>query len=277
MKHLITFLFMCLAAVAASAQQKAKIEVSYTEYQPNMRTSEKDDVTHHYILLTSGDDSKFFSPRTEYLDSLNSTPDGKAKIQEMTRSAAMGGNWDDIPRSDGSYYVVKSTTDNKFLYYDKVGTDMFCYEEEIPQLNWEIGNAAKTILGYECFIAISNYHGRKWIVWFTPEIPVVAGPWKLQGVPGLILEAATEDGLYSFVANGIQQTDKEITPVYLANDYERSDRVKFLKAKRCFFDNPLGKINAQFGGDGVTVIGNGNSTGSLFVSRETVDFIETDY
>ena len=281
MKHVFSLIFIALAA-SVSAQLKAKIEVSYTEYQPNMRTGEKNGTTHQYILLASGDDSKFFSPRTEYIDSLNSTPEGKAKYHEIARSAYLGGKIEDIPRADGSYYVVKSATDNKLYYYDKVGTERFCYEEDTPQLNWVVGDSTKTILGYECFFASVDYHGRKWIVWFTPEIPVVAGPWKLQGVPGLILEAATVDGLYSFVANGIQQTEKPITPIYLVNEYEKTDRIKFLKAKRGFMDNPVGAINAQFGGSGVSIrsvkiSGGSDSDGKLYVTRETVDFIETDY
>ena len=146
----------------------------------------------------------------------------------------------------------------------------------------EVSDSTKTILGYECFLASADYHGRKWIVWFSPEIPVAAGPWKLQGVPGLILEASTEDELYRFVADGIQQTEKLISPIYLANEYEKTDRVKFLKAKRGFMDNPVGAINAQFSGSGVSIrsvklSGDSDSGSKIFISRETVDFIETDY
>ena len=38
MKHLFAILLTLLVTIAANAQQKAEIEVSYTEYQPNMRT-----------------------------------------------------------------------------------------------------------------------------------------------------------------------------------------------------------------------------------------------
>ena len=281
MKHIFSLIFIAFA-VTAHAQQHAEIEVSYTEYQPNMRTGQKDGTSHQYILLARGDYSKFFSPRTEYLDSLNSTPEGKSKYQEMARSAYLGGKIEDIPRADGSYYVVKSATDNKLYYYDKVGTERFCYEEDTPQLNWVVGDSTKIILGYECFFATVDYQGRKWIAWFTPEIPVVAGPWKLQGVPGLILEATTVDGLYSFVADGIQQTEKFITPIYLINEYEKTERIKFLKAKRGFMDNPVGAINAQYGGLGVSIrsvkiSGGSDSDGKLYMARETIDFIETDY
>ena len=90
------------------------------------------------------------------------------------------------------------------------------------------------------------------------------------------------DGLYGFVADGIQQTEKLITPIYLINEYEKTDRIKFLKAKRGFMDNPVGAINAQFSGSGVSIrgvrtSGSSDSSGKLYATRKTVDFIETDY
>lgn len=48
MTKLITSIFMCLAAIAASAQPKADIEVSYTAHHPNLRNG-KDDLTSQYI------------------------------------------------------------------------------------------------------------------------------------------------------------------------------------------------------------------------------------
>lgn len=281
MKKILISIIVCFAAIAAMAHDKADIEVSYIAHHPNLRNG-KDDVTNQYILLAGGDESKFFSPRTEYIDSLNSTPVGQAKYQEITRAAYLGGNMKDIPRADGSYYVVKSGERNALTYYDKVGTEKYYYEEEIPKIEWEVGDSTKIILGYECFEVSAVFHGRRWTVWFTPEIPIVAGPWKLSGVPGLILEATAEGGQYRFVADGIQQTDKIITPVYLANEYEKTDRIKFLEAQRSFNDNPIGSINAQFTGLGISIGRVKNKNGedvsdSLFVSRETVDFIETDY
>lgn len=281
MRQTITILFIFIVALVAIAQQKADIEVSYTAHHPNLRNG-KDDVTNKYILLAGGDDSKFFSPRTEYVDSLNSTPDGQAKYQEITRTAYIGGKMKDIPRADGSFYVVKSGKRNKLTYYDQVGTEKYYYEEEIPNIEWKVGDTTKTILGYECFAATTDFHGRRWTAWFTPDIPIVAGPWKLSGVPGLILEATAEGGQYSFIADGIQQTDKRITRIYLANEYEKTDRIKFLKAQRSFNDNPIGSINAHFAGRGISIGRVKNENGEdvsdrLFVSRETVDFIETDY
>ena len=278
-KQILPFL-TCLAAFAAGAQTPAQIEVSYTAHHPNLRNG-VDDLTCQYILLAGEEASKFYSPRTEYLDSLNSSPEGKAQIQEITRNAAMSGDWDGIPRADGSYYVVKDGSNNILTYYDLSGTEKFCYDEPIAAIDWQIGDSTKSILGYECFEATADLYGRKWAVWFAPEIPLAAGPWKLAGAPGLILEAAAEGNQYRFVATGLQQTERAILPVYLADEYEKTSRLDFLRAKRAFLENPIGSINAQFASQGVSLTrvtdADGKESDRLFVPRETVDLIETDY
>ena len=73
---------------SSKAQNKADIEVSYEAHHPNLRNS-KDDLQAN-ILLANSDEPKFYSPKTEYVDLLNSIPDGKAKLNEMTRNAYLG-------------------------------------------------------------------------------------------------------------------------------------------------------------------------------------------
>lgn len=273
MNRIITFLTMCLVAIAANAQTKADIEVSYTMTSPNMRTGKLGDSTHQYILLANSSQSKFYSPRTEQIDSLCSTPDGEAKFKEMQRAAALAGNFDDIPRRDGSMYVVKSTETNVMKVYDTAGMEQYVVEEPIENIDWTIvEDSVKKVLGYDCIMATADYHGRKWTAWFTPEIPLQAGPWKLAGLPGLILEADADNGVYSFVATGIQNTTRQISQVYLADRYEKVSRKDLLKAQRSFLDNPLGQINAKYGDKGVVVSGD-----VKFADASVVDLIESDY
>lgn len=273
MKKTITSIIVCLVAITAIAQTKADIEVSYTMISPNMRTGKLGDTTHQYVLLANTQESKFYSPRTEQIDSLCSTPEGEAKFKEMQRAAVLGGDYDNIPRRDGSMYVVKSTEPGNIKVYDTAGTEQYIVEEPLENNEWTlVEDSVKNVLGYDCFMATADYHGRKWTAWFTPEIPVQAGPWKLAGLPGLILEADADNGVYSFVATGIQNTVRPITPVYLADRYEKISRKDFLKAKRSFLDNPLGQINAKYGASGVVVSGD-----VKFADASEVDLIETDY
>ena len=279
MKQLLTYLACGIVAIAAAAQPKADIAVSYDAHTPSMRDG-KTDVKNQYILLANTAASKFYSPMTEYIDSLNSTPDGKARYQEMTRAAYLGGKMDEIPRRDGKYYVMTSLADNTMTCYDVVGLDKYFYTETPDDWNWEIGSETRNILGYECVMAETDYHGRRWTVWFTPEIPLQAGPWKLGGLPGLIIEATADGGQYRFEATGIQSSEKPVTPVYLADDYEKTTRKQLLAEQRTFLDNTLSRLNTQLGGLSISKVEdeNGNDiSGSLFATRETVDFIETDY
>lgn len=274
MKKLLTIAMLCLVAAAAMAQEKAEIEVSYTASRVNLRDGSM--ITpNQYILLANARESKFYSPVTEYLDSLQSTPEGDAKYKEMARGAYLGGKLDEMPRRDGTYYIFKSFTDDKLRYYDLTGIEKYRYEEEIPQIDWELADSAKTILGYDCQMATAGFHGRKWIVWFTPDVPVMDGPWKLCGLPGLILEATDESGRYNFTATGIQRTQRPMVPMYSADDYEKVSRLDFLKAKRQFTDNPMATINTQLSASGISISGTGNEL--KFKSRDEVDFIETDY
>lgn len=276
MKKLISSIIECLIAVAVMAQT-ADIEVSYVAHYPNLRDG-KTDLTSQYILLSNSTQSKFFSPVTEYLDSLNSTPEGKAKLKEMQRSALASGDFDKIPRPDGTMYVVKSFANGKQKHYDTSGLEKYVYEESVPSQDWQTTDSSKVILGYECFMATTDYHGRKWIAWFSPEIPVQNGPWKFDGLPGLILEVSADGNQYGFIATGIQQSAKPIGQVYLSNEYESTDRINYLKTKRAFMDNPLGKINAQFGTDNIKVTtSDGEDIKQLFVPASVADFIETDY
>lgn len=273
MNRLITLIVVCLVAIVAMAQTKADIEVSYTMTSPNMMTGKLGDSSHQYVLLANSKESKFYSPRTEQIDSLNSTPDGEAKFKEMQRAAALGGNYDDIPRRDGSMYVVKSTESGIIKVYDTAGMEQYIVEEPLENIEWSlIEDSTKNVLGYDCVMATANYHGRKWTAWFTPEIPVQTGPWKLAGLPGLILEADADNGVYSFMATGIQNSDRQIMPVYLADRYEKIKRKDFLKAKRSFLDNPLGQINAKYGASGMVASGD-----VKFADASKVDLIETDY
>ncbi|MNY31463.1 hypothetical protein D3C86_1656270 [compost metagenome] len=65
---------------------------------------------------------------------------------------------------------------------------------------WELKNETKTIGKYTCYKATTNFRGRNYTAWYAPDIPLPYGPWKLQGLPGLILEAYdnTEEIYYYF-------------------------------------------------------------------------------
>ena len=84
--------------------------------------------------------------------------------------------------------VITNLTDNYMLSNIKYGKQYFL-KEDIPQMKWKIyKDDSKKIGNYNCLKATTTFRGRDYTAWFTTEIPVLFGPWKFNGLPGLILE-----------------------------------------------------------------------------------------
>ena len=106
------------------------------------------------------------------------------------------------------------------------------YEEEWEKPVWEITDSTSTIGGYECMLAVSDYRGRRWYAWFTPEIAISEGPWKLCGLPGLILEARDEKNHYQYSAMTIKLNPNRDVEYFNYSERLKTDRITSLKAHR---------------------------------------------
>lgn len=283
-KFIIVLLLLCVALSGQAKKMpkdecpRAEIKVGYNYHKIYLRGSDgviETDIP--FVLLANGSESKFYCPSTEYKDSINSTPSGRALADRMFH-AAMAKYIDTKDRAvmdevvyKTQLYVLKSKADSGYTVYDYVGmTGRFYYQEPMENIAWEISDSTKTMLGYETAMAEGDYHGRHWTVWFAPEIPVQDGPWKLHGLPGLILEATDESGQHHFTAEGIETSDKEIVPIYNKENYDKSTRIEMLRSERNIRQNGNAMMNAELGL---------NLGPDVPVTEETrkYDFLETDY
>lgn len=102
----------------------------------------------------------------------------------------------------------------KITQTDEVGIGQYfrCTEEMLTP-DWEITGEREDVLGYSCQKAVvRDYYGRDWTAWFTTEIPVPNGPWKLHGLPGLILKAEDAEGHFTFTCIAIKEAKNPIEP-----------------------------------------------------------------
>lgn len=58
-------------------------------------------------------------------------------------------------------------------------------------------------MGYTCQLAKATFKSRTWYAWYSEDIPMNEGPWKLCGLPGLILRAYDQSKQYVFDAIGM--------------------------------------------------------------------------
>lgn len=77
----------------------------------------------------------------------------------------------------------------KIIIREFVWGKAFIAEENIPMLHWILDTSTRKIGRFICQKATTDFRGRKYEAWYTNEIPVSIGPWKMNGLPGLILEA----------------------------------------------------------------------------------------
>lgn len=115
-------------------------------------------------------------------------------------------------RAKDTEYLFKNMPEGKNTVYQYFNLEHRIYEEPVDMSEWElVSDSVKIILGYECYLARCQYRGRAWWAWYSPDIPLQEGPWKLRGLPGLILEAYDSQRHYSYTAQGMN--DKGLQPV----------------------------------------------------------------
>lgn len=105
------------------------------------------------------------------------------------------------------------------LYFSEfhVSKHVFVKESKDYRIKWKITNEKKKIGEFECQKAIGEFRGRTYNAWFTLEIPLPFGPWKLNGLPGLILEAYDDADYIYFTAKKVY---------VLSNNRDSSDYIK---------------------------------------------------
>ncbi len=226
---------MHLFPISVIAQSQHVIEPAILEVRYDCWQAEHDD---SYILRVGKTANQFFSFFQNRTDSLDFT-------SEVTRKIALQEFLEANDRSSDRSKRLKASTISRELLYQDLSTGKLSlysnfasayntYEEDIPTQEWSINtDSVETIMGMECNLATTKFRGREWKVWFTEEIPVSLGPWKLGGLPGLILKADADDDFIKFTAVSIRT--KGLSPVTFYNwagsKYYKMDRSKFLKYK----------------------------------------------
>lgn len=132
-------------------------------------------------------------------------------------------------------------------YLDKVCMDNYRVVEktEIPQ--WElVADSVKTILSYRCRLARAVFKGRLWWAWYAPEVPIDNGPWKLQGLPGLILMASDSHREFVFTAVGLTNVHDSRNIYYKGKNSSEVSRQDLNKIYKRYYNDAIGYARMSF-------------------------------
>ncbi len=138
--------------------------------------------------------------------------------------------------------IYKNYNANQLTVYDNIATETFTFEEENPDFGWKIFPDTMIILKQICQKATCQFRGRKYEAWFAQGINISEGPWKFNGLPGLILKISDSKQDYSFEAISIEKVDCAIAPK--PTKAIVSKRTVFNRIYKEFSANPAGFGNA---------------------------------
>ncbi|NCC74099.1 MAG: GLPGLI family protein [Sphingobacteriia bacterium] len=133
--------------------------------------------------------------------------------------------------------IYKNLPKGKLTFTDYVSPNNFKFEETLNLFDWELSGDTATIHGYKVQKAACDFGGRSWVAWFCPEIPYSDGPYKFNGLPGLILNVHDTRNHYVFEFLSIEKPKEELMIEYLERDFVETTKQNYFKALDAFNAN----------------------------------------
>jgi GLPGLI family protein len=203
-KRLLTLTTALLACFAAKAQKpEIAKEVVHYKFSHIRDTAAKDKPYTENMVLFLGQTSsayKSFDKRTQ---------DALMKKQLADQAAEQKGSGTmnfkitgTRPTTRAVYYQFPSV--NKLIRKETLITP-YLIEEPMPVINWKISTDTASFGQLHCQKATGHFKGRDYTAWFCPDLPFHAGPWKLNGLPGLIVEAYDTNKEVVFKFDGMEE------------------------------------------------------------------------
>lgn len=221
--YLLSMLVFAPLMLLAQSKEVALYEAVYN-FSHIRDTADKAKVYKEQMILFIGNNSSEYRSYTLLLGD-------SAMFREMKKNPGSI----PVPTARGSRTVLYHfDRERKTFQQDRLFKD-FVFPLPHPEIDWKISSDTMAIKGIACQKATGAWKGRTYTAWFAPAIPFRSGPWKLRGLPGLILKAYDEKKEVLFDFNGFTkyagpqrliQADPQHT-VITKDDYAKMERAMF--------------------------------------------------
>ena len=237
LKNIIAILLTLISAGSVMAQEYEErvldscfVEVVYQRMRVTDTLKPKDDYELHDLTLRAGNKaSAMYSAERKKVDSITER-DASLFLRIMMDNE----RFREFADKNQFMAIFKMKPEGKIINHDFFDSSSWKYEEPLDTPRWEITDSVMVIDGINCVKATADYRGREWTAWFAPEIPFNEGPWKLWGLPGLIVRAYDSKGHYRFDAKSISVMPRGYVDYfdYSARSRLKTKRIRALKTKR---------------------------------------------
>lgn len=246
MKKTILVMTLFLCCISTKAQLSTSIDRNMVEESPSEyeclyeytinRVGIEGDTIHDnaFTILQIGKTLSKFEDYTAFqFDSIRNVDAHMEDVERYASQFCGTANYFDAE-------VFQNPSESKMTQMECMGLAYYTYDEKFAPMTWEFSEDTLTVCGYLCKKATTEYGGRKWIAWYTSELPMPNGPWKLSGLPGLILQANDSAGIHKFSAFSFRKAKMPILKIKTVN-INKVTREDFIKIKALFVkrSNPL--------------------------------------
>ena len=210
-------IIMCLMCCSSKAIEVLDTSYLHVNYEAKLKMNkEKKHINRNVVLEIGKDVSVCYDSKFRQFIALDdSLKMVRASVGEWIRTMENNGTFGRTV----SFAVYKHLPAmNELTYTDEIFRYLYYYEQELPAIDWQMQNADSVVCGYSCSKAVGKWRGRTWTVWYSMDIPIDDGPWKLQGLPGLILHAEDAQGDFFFTCVGIEE---KRSPIILWGNHMR--------------------------------------------------------
>jgi len=202
---IITLLAAIAASAAAQKPDTAQILVHY-KFTHVRDTTNRDHPYTENMALYIGKTSSAYRSYENVLEqaefkkrmqiAMANSPDGHVQLNRNRRGSGV------------EYYEFPN--EKKLERKEPLVMETYLIDDAMPAVEWKISSDTATYGGLHCQKATTHFKGRDYTAWFCPDMPLHVGPWKLNGLPGVIVEAYDAKKDVQFMFDGVEKV--VITP-----------------------------------------------------------------
>lgn len=192
-RHQILSFILVILGVNISFAQNETLEVDYS----SVLLDEKDDYGSFNFF-----DGKLITNGIKSVYSIT--------IKDTIVDTEMFGYIDSSEFKFSNSYYKDALRDQVVYYREKRGLQRPKLIKDNYSIDWKVVDEYDYVLGYRCQKATCEFRGRSYEAFFTSEIPYNDGPYKFDGLPGLVLKVKSLDGALEIKAKMITNVEEDV-------------------------------------------------------------------
>lgn len=196
MKNILKLFCLCIFSISISAQE---YKIVY-EFKWKREKSDNNYNLELMSLITNSKQSQFEALYKFKYDSLKTDFRNKG----IRSVPSPGQEWK-------FQQLIEKDLQNRTISVEQDIFDKTYITKYNCKLEWKILRDKSKIFGYNARSAETTFGGRKWIAWFTEDIPIYDGPYKFYGLPGLILKVSDSEKNFIFEAKAVTKEKSDIS------------------------------------------------------------------